>query len=164
MARRRATVRTLENKKKSSKHGKPESKLKPHLANIDPQTVKTPSVASTPPNVHSTASYEGIATNIPATPKTPSVSTITGTGEQFNAFCVDEITSLESYRQTMQFKLKDDIFRKLKFITNDAMMEFSMDQLSICQYVCHQMHITGSQQGHFWTVVKNTIKRMIEKQ
>jgi homoaconitase/3-isopropylmalate dehydratase large subunit len=26
------------------------------------------------------------------------------------------------------------------------------------------MHITGTQQGAFWTAVKDTVKRMIEKQ
>ncbi len=64
----------------------------------------------------------------------------------------------------MGFKLKDDIFRNLKFVTNDSMMEFSMDEFSLCQYICKEMHITGAQQGAFWTAVKDTVKRMIEKQ
>jgi hypothetical protein len=39
-----------------------------------------------------------------------------------------------------------------------------MDQFSLCQYICKEMHITGAQQGAFWTAVKDTVKRMIEKQ
>ena len=39
-----------------------------------------------------------------------------------------------------------------------------MDQHSLCQYICKEMHITGAQQGAFWTAVKDTVKRMIEKQ
>jgi hypothetical protein len=66
--------------------------------------------------------------------------------------------------QTMGFKLKADIFCIFKFITNVSQLEFSMDLNSLCQYVCTQMHITGAQQGAFWTAVKDTVKHMIEKQ
>jgi hypothetical protein len=113
----------------------------------------------------STLLNHGIATNAPVTPITGSVSTITNTpGDMFNAFSVDEKSSLECIRQTLEHQLKGDLFRKLKFITNDAMMEFSVDPHSLCQYVCNQMNIKGPPQGQFWTNIKNTVKRMIEKQ
>ncbi len=78
---------------------------------------------------------------------------------------MDEQSSLESYKQTMGIsKLKDNIFRNLKFITNDAIMEFSMDEQSLCQYICYEMHVTGAQQCSFWTTVKDIAKQMIENQ
>jgi hypothetical protein len=41
-----------------------------------------------------------------------------------------------------------------------------MDPWSLCQCTCCKMHITGGQQGPFWTaVVKDTVKHsMINKQ
>jgi hypothetical protein len=36
------------------------------------------------------------------------------------------------------------------FITNDAMMGFSMDPRSLCQYICSEIHIRGGLQGEFW--------------
>jgi hypothetical protein len=142
------------------------SKLQPHLSNLPtPTLAPARSVASAPVYAPSVL-RQGITVNgTPVTPMDNSVSTITNTpGNQFNAFRIDELSSLECYRQTMEHKLKGDVFRKLKFITNDAMMEFSVDQQSLCQYICHQMNMKGPQQGPFWTSVKDTVKRMIEKQ
>jgi hypothetical protein len=48
-----------------------------------------------------------VAKKIPSTPATHSVSTIiAGANEQFNAFRLDEKSSLESYKNTMEYKLK----------------------------------------------------------
>lgn len=148
-----------------SQSGVSNSRLSPKLSNLSPPPTTYRSVASAP--VYGTKlSNHGISTNIPVTPADRStVSSISATpGTSFNAFRIDERTSVECYRQTMEHKLKGDVFRKLKFITNDAMMEFSMDEHSLCQYICHQMNIRGPQQGPFWTSIKDTVKRMIEKQ
>jgi hypothetical protein len=114
----------------------------------------------------STLAYHEIATSVPVTPIDRSVSTITNTPEEhFNAFGIDEKSRLECYRQTMEHKLKGDVFRKLKCITKNAIMEFFyVDPHAPCQYICNQMNIRGLQQGPFWTSIKNTVKRMIEKQ
>ena len=143
------------------------SKLNADLSNLTAPALAARTVASAP--VYGSGLVTtGMSTNLPLQPypKTaPSLSTITHTpGHQFNAFRIDEMSSLECYRQTMEYKLKSDVFRKLKFITNDAMMEFSVDEYSLCQYICLQMNITGHQQGAFWTSIKDTVKRMIEKQ
>ena len=142
------------------------SKLSPHLANIDRQHVSSSSVESSVAGVSDRKNVGSrMATSIPATPEGNTVSDLTiGASDRFNAFRVNEKSTLESYKQSMSFKLKDDIFRNLKFVTNDSMMEFSMDQYSLCQYVCKEMHITGAQQGTLWTAIKDTAKRMIEKQ
>jgi hypothetical protein len=142
------------------------SKLQPHLTGLAPPAITLGRSVASAPVYGTTLSRPDITTNVaPVTPAAQSVSTITNTpGTQFNAFRIDEQSSLECYRQTMEHKLKGDVFRKLKFITNDAMMEFSMDPHSLCQYICLQMNITGPQQGPFWTSAKNTVKRMIEKQ
>ena len=163
MPQQRKQPRTLQQKKAVTSKHRSQSKLQPQLARLGGQTLTSQSVASTP-DYESRRGEAGLAINQPATPAETSISTITGAGQQFNAFRVNEQSSLESYKQTMNFKLKDDIFRKLKFITNDAMMEFSMDRLSICQYICSEMHITGGNQGQFWMTVKDTVKRMVEKQ
>ena len=143
------------------------SRLNSGLSNVDVRTGSIRSIVSSPASSgnHRKPGAAGLATSIPATPEGNTVSDLTlGASDNFNAFRVNEKSSLESYKQTMGFKLKDDIFRNLKFVTNDSMMEFSMDQYSLCQYICKEMHITGAQQGAFWTAVKDTVKRMIEKQ
>ena len=143
------------------------SRLSPLLSNIERHNMPSASVGSSVAS-HSDRRQVGsqLATSIPATPEgTNTVSDLTiGVSEKFNVFRVNEKSTLESYKQSMGFKLKDDIFRNLKFVTNDSMMEFSMDEFSLCQYICKEMHITGAQQGAFWTAVKDTVKRMIEKQ
>jgi hypothetical protein len=141
------------------------SRLDPALANVNKNTVSSHSVVKGSDNGSIAAVTGKVTEKIPTTPATNTVSTITaGANDQFNAFRLDEKSSLESYKNTMEYKLKDDIFRKMKFITNDAMMEFSMDPHSLCQYICSEMHISGGQQGLFWTTTKDTVKRMIEKQ
>jgi hypothetical protein len=143
------------------------SRLVPHLSNIDRATSSNRSVLVGSVGENDHKRYDAtVPTSIPATPAGNTVSDLTDrpSSEQFNAFRVNERSSLESYKQSMGFKLKADIFRILKFITNDSQLEFSMDPNSLCQYVCIHMHITGVQQGTFWTAVKDTVKRMIEKQ
>jgi hypothetical protein len=143
---KRKKLRTLQHKGSVANGGvvTSVSRLTPHLSNIERQNFTSTSVGSSVGNT---------------------VSDLTiGVSDKFNAFRVNEKSTLESYKQSMGFKLKDDIFRNLKFVTNDSMMEFSMDEFSLCQYICKEMHITGAQQGAFWTAVKDTVKRMIEKQ
>jgi hypothetical protein len=163
---RRTLTKTARDNTMSSMAGT--SKLHPSMSNLTVPALAARTVASAP--VYGAGLVPtGMSTNLQALqpfPVTaPSLSTITHTpGHQFNAFRIDEQSSLECYRQTMEYKLKSDVFRKLKFITNDAMMEFSVDPYSLCQYICIQMNITGHQQGAFWTSIKDTVKRMIEKQ
>jgi hypothetical protein len=165
---KRKKLRTLQHKGSVANGGvvTSVSRLTPHLSNIERQNFTSTSVGSSVAS-HSDRRQVGsqLATSIPATPEGNTVSDLTiGVSDKFNAFRVNEKSTLESYKQSMGFKLKDDIFRNLKFVTNDSMMEFSMDEFSLCQYICKEMHITGAQQGAFWTAVKDTVKRMIEKQ
>jgi hypothetical protein len=162
---KRKKQRTLQQKRNGKSNKAPAGMLQPHLANIDRQTVSSRPAVTANDCASNAMVAAGFTTHVPSTPAANTVSTITaGAGEQFNAYRVDEQSSLDSYKQTMEFKLKDDLFRKLKFITNEAMMEFSMDKQSLCQYICCQMNIVGGQQGTFWMAVKDTVKRMIEKQ
>jgi hypothetical protein len=146
------------------------SKLNPALSNLMGSSGAARAIASARlvaslPVYGSGRLAMGILTNAPKPDIDRSVSTITNTlGNQFNSFRIDEQSSLACYWQTMEFKLKGDVFRKLKFITNNAMMEFSINPHSLCQYICKQMNITGHQQGPFWTLIKDTVKRMIERQ
>ena len=115
------------------------SRLSPHQANIDRQHASSSSIGSSVAggNDRKTVGLR-LASSIPATPEGNTVSDLTiGASDKFNAFRVNEKSTLESYKQS-SFKLKDDIFRNLKFVTNDSMMEFSMDQYSLCQYVCKE--------------------------
>ena len=168
--KRRKKGRTLQQRGPfESSSSVPPSRLSPHLSNIDKVQQlghRSPVVSSAGSNDRRQQVRSGQAAGtVVATPGNNTVSDLTiGASDNFNAFRVNEKSSLESYKQTMGFKLKDDIFRKLKFVTGHSMMEFSMDPNSLCQYVCKEMHITGVQQGAFWTAVKDTVKRMIEKQ
>ena len=143
------------------------SRLNPQLSNIGglnaSKTSKSP--VGSAAGIDRKQKGTGVDSSVPESQEGNTVSDLTnGASDHFNAFRVNEQSILESYKQTMGYKLKDDIFRKLKFVTNDSMMEFSMDKYSLCQYICKEMHITGAQQGAFWTAVKDTVKRIIEKQ
>lgn len=141
------------------------SRLQPHLANIDKRTVNSQSIHCEDDNESRSMVSHMVPGALPSTPATKTISTISaGAGEQFNAFRLDEKSSHESTKQAIEHTVKNDIFRKMKFITSDAMMEFSMCHHSLCQYICATMHITGGRQGQFWALTKNIVKRMIEKQ
>ena len=167
--KRRKPIRTLQQKGTATGGGvMTTSRLNHSLANIGSTKGNSKSNECSAPSSSIDRSRPvgfRLATSIPATPEGNTVSDLTiGASDKFNAFRVNEKSTLESYKQSMGFKLKDGIFRNLKFVTNDSMMEFSMDPNSLCQYICKEMHITGAQQGAFWTAVKDTVKRMIERQ
>jgi hypothetical protein len=134
----------------TGQHVPGQSQLNPRMLNLTPPLIHARTVASAPV-YGSTLANHGIATNLPVPQIGRSVSTITNMpGEHFNAFRVDEKSSLECYRQTMEHTLKSDVFQKLKFITSDAMMEFSMDPHSLCQYICTKMNMRrGCNRVHF---------------
>ncbi len=93
-----------------------------------------------------------------------SVSDITSTAEQFNLYRFDETSATHSYKKMMNLHLKDEMFRGLKFITNDAELEFSSEENSLCGYVCTWMRVSNYQWGEYWTLVKTSTKKMIENQ
>ena len=64
----------------------------------------------------------------------------------------------------MMIHLKDDMFQTIKFITNDAMLEYSRNPETLCGYVCTKMRVPGYQWGEYWDLVKQTTKKMIEHQ
>ena len=107
------------------------SRLSPHLSNIDKVQQlghRSPVVSSAGSNDRRQVRLGQAAGTAVATPGNNTVSDLTiGASDNFSAFRVNEKSSLESYKQTMGFELKDDIFRKLKFVTGHSMMEFSMD-------------------------------------
>jgi hypothetical protein len=108
-----------------------------------------------------------IATNVHPDQPTSNetcVSDITSIAEQFNSYRFDETSVLRSYKKMMTLHLKDDMFRKLKFITDDAMLEFSTEEKSVCGYVCTHMRVYPNQWGEYWELVKKSTKKMIESQ
>ena len=108
-----------------------------------------------------------IATNVNTTNRITnetSLSDITSAAEQFNSYRFDETSALRTYKKMMTLHLKDDMFRKLKFITSDEKLDFSRHPNSICSYVCANMRVSNYQWGDYWNMVKKTIKKMIESQ
>ena len=93
-----------------------------------------------------------------------SLSDITSAADQFNSYRFDENTQKESYKKMMTLHLKDEMFRKLKFITSDDMLDFSREGHSICSYVCTNMRVSNYQWSDYWNMVKKTTKKMIENQ
>jgi hypothetical protein len=93
-----------------------------------------------------------------------SVSGITSAADQYNSYRFDEASAMKTYRKMMTLHLKDEMFRGLKFITSDAMLEFSRRSLSLCGYVCTKMRVPDYQWGEYWDLVKHTTKKMIEQQ
>jgi len=125
-------------------------------------------------NAHNLLSLAGpaggraaIATNLTTQPIPhidTSVSDITSAAEQFNSYRFDETSVTMMYKKMMTLHLKEDMFRKLKFITSDAMLEFSTEENSLCGYVCSEMLVAKYQWGEYWQLVKKTTKKMIENQ
>jgi hypothetical protein len=108
-----------------------------------------------------------IATNLPIEPRQnidSSISDITSAASQFNSYRFDETSILKTYKKLMTLYLKDEMFSKLKFITCDAMLEFSREENSICGYVCKRMRVATYQWGEYWELVKKSTKKMIENQ
>jgi hypothetical protein len=93
-----------------------------------------------------------------------SLSGITSAADQFNLYRFDESSALKTYKKIMMIHLKDDMFHKIKFITNDAMLEYSRNPETLCGYVCTKMKVPGYQWGEYWDLVKQTTKKMIEHQ
>jgi hypothetical protein len=93
---------------------------------------------SAPPNtslVRSVGTRLLIATNVHPDHPTSNETTvfdITSIAEQFKSYGFDETSALMSYKKMMTLHLKDNMFRKLKYITNDTMLEFWMQEISLC--------------------------------
>jgi hypothetical protein len=66
------------------------------------------------------------------TPSENSLSGITSAADQFNLYSFDELSALKTYKKIMMIHLKDDMFQKIKFITNDAMLEYSRNPETLC--------------------------------
>jgi hypothetical protein len=92
-----------------------------------------------------------------------SVSGITSAADQYNSYRFDETSAMKTYKKMMTIHLKDEMFRKLKFITNDAELEFSRSPTSLCGYVCTKMRVPDFQWGDYWDLVRHTTKKMIEQ-
>ena len=92
------------------------------------------------------------------------VSDITSAADLFNLYRFDEMSALNTYKKMMTLHLKDEMFCKLKFITNDSMLEFSRQQTTLCGYVCTSMRVPDHQWGDYWDLVKKSTKKMIEQQ
>lgn len=116
-----------------------------------PQSNKPPIQSNVRPQVHSSSSDA-------------SVSGITSAAEQYNSYRFDEISALKTYKKMMTLHLKEDMFRKLKFITNDAMLEYSRSPTTLCGYVCTKMRVPDYQWAEYWKLVNHTTKKMIEQQ
>jgi hypothetical protein len=116
------------------------------------QGVDTPTVAS------------NVQQQIRGTGSEASISGITSAADQYNSYRFDEATALKTYKKMLTIHLKETMFRKLKFITNDAMMEFSRSEKTLCGYVCTQMRVPEYQWGEYWDLVRQPTKKMIEQQ
>ena len=100
--------------------------------------------------------------------RAPSISTsasdITSATSQFNSYRFDEASALKTYKKMMSLHLKDEMFRKLKFITSDAMLQYSTQETTLCGYVCTKMRVPDFQWAEYWDLVRQTTKKMIEQQ
>ncbi len=93
-----------------------------------------------------------------------SVSGMTSSAERYNLYRFDETAVLKTYKKMLTLHLKDKLFRKLKFITNDEELAFSRNPVSICGFVCTNMRVQNHQWGEYWKLVQHTTKKMIEQQ
>jgi hypothetical protein len=71
---------------------------------------------------------------------------------------------LRTYTKMMTLHLKNEMFRKLKFITSDDKLDFSRQDNSICSYLCTNMRVSNNRWSDWWTMMKKTTKKMIESQ
>ena len=88
---------------------------------------------------------------------------MTSSANQYNLYWFDETSILKMYKKMITLHLNDKLFQKLKFITNDKELAFSRNPVSICGYVCTNMHVQNHQWGEYWKLVQQTTK-MVEQQ
>jgi hypothetical protein len=110
-----------------------------------------------------------IATNVHNSGKTSngsetSLSGITSAAGQYNSYRFDEANAIQQNKRMMTIHLKDQMFRKLKFITNDAMMVYSLSKTTLCGYVCTEMRVPEYQWAEYWDLMRQPTKKMIEQQ
>ena len=93
-----------------------------------------------------------------------SLSGMTSSADRYNLYRFDETAVLKTYKKMLTLHLKDKLFKKLKFITNDEELAFSRNPISICGFVCTNMRVQNHQWGDYWKLVQQTTKKMIEQQ
>jgi hypothetical protein len=71
--------------------------------------------------------------------------------QQYNSYHVGETSTLKTYKKMMTIHLKDKMFRKLKCITSNAMLEFLRSPTTLYGYVCTQMRVPDYQWGDIET-------------
>jgi hypothetical protein len=105
-----------------------------------------------------------ISREIRVTGSEASVLGITSAADQYSLYHFDESSALKTYKKIMTLHLKDEIFRRLKFITSDTMLEFLRSHKNLCGYVCTKMRVPDYQWGEYWELVRQATKKMIEQQ
>lgn len=128
------------------------------INNVARQTDRPMTVAGRP------AIESNVLSSKKDTSQDPTVSDITCAADQFNSYRFDESAAMKTYKKMMTLHLKDEMFGKMKFITNESEMEFSRRRATLCGYVCTGMRVPDYQWGEYWDLVKHTTKKMIEQQ
>lgn len=91
---------------------------------------------------------------------------MTPTGvKNFNLLKTSENDLIIHFEQLVESRVKPALFKQIKFITRESMLAYSTNDDSICFWVCDFLQITGeSQRQWFWSKMKETVKKLIEKQ
>ena len=77
------------------------------------------------------------------------MSDITCAADQFNSYRFDDLTAMKTYKKMMTLHLKDEMFGKMKLITNESELEFLRTHATLCGYVCTKMRVPDYQQGEY---------------
>jgi hypothetical protein len=93
-----------------------------------------------------------------------SISEITSTADIYNSYRLDEASALKTNKMMMSLHLKDQMFRRMKFITNGSMLVYSNEPATVCGYVCTNMRVPESQWPEYWELMKQPTRKMIEQQ
>ena len=83
---------------------------------------------------------------------------------QFNDVAKGGLRIMEQYKQAMASYVKNQLFRKLKFITNDRFLSYSTKEESLCYYICQQCNVPPASRETYWPKLKAMFKSMIKDQ
>ena len=63
----------------------------------------------------------------------------------------------------VEFFVREDLFKKLKFVRDQTEMLYMDNENSICQYVCKGLHIDASERQGWWVLEQKSVDMHLNK-
>jgi hypothetical protein len=63
----------------------------------------------------------------------------------------------------VEFFVREDLFKKLKFVRDQSEMLYTDNENSICQYVCKGLHVDASERHSWWALEQKSVDMHLNK-